>query len=95
MQLSTNLPFEQMLTKWAGTLNPVLAIQMLQGTPLTNVKLLSGVPQALDHLLQRNQIGWMITDQNAAASIFRTQPFNSNTITLQSSADVTINLWNY
>lgn len=95
MQLSSNLNFEQMLTKWSGVLNPVLANLLIQGLPLENVVLASGVPQTLNHNLGRNQIGFMITDQNAAASIFRTQPFNSSTITLQANANVTINLWNF
>lgn len=95
MQLSSNLTFEQMINKWAATLNPVLANLLLQGLPLTNVVLVSGVPRTLNHGLGRNQIGWMITDKNAIADIIRVQSFNSSTITLQSNANVTINLWNY
>lgn len=94
-QLSSSLTFEQMLTKWSGTLNPVLANLLLQGAVLNNITLVSGVPKTINHQLGRNQIGFFVTDQNAAASIFRTQPFNSKTITLQSTANVTINLWNF
>lgn len=94
-QLSSNLPFDQMINKWAGQLNPVLANLLIQGLPWTGVVLVSGVPQTINHRLGRNQIGWIITDQNAAASIFRTQPFNAYSITLQSNANVTINLWNF
>lgn len=95
MQLSSNLTFDQMINKWASQLNPVIANLLLQGQPLTSIKLLSGVPRVLNHSLGRNQMGFFITDINASANIFRTQPFNSSTLTLQSSADVTINLWNY
>lgn len=95
MQLSSNLSFEQMINKWSAALNPVLANLLIQGLPLNNITLVSGVPQTVSHSLGRNQLGFFITDQNAAASVFRTQPFNSQNITLQSNANVTINLWNF
>lgn len=95
MQLSSNLTFEQMLTKWSSALNPFLANLLIQGLPLWSVSLTSGIPRTLNHSLGRNQLGFFIIDQNAAASIFRTQPFNAETITLQSNADVTISLWNF
>jgi hypothetical protein len=94
-QLSSNLTFEQLLTKWSGTLNPLLANLLLQGQPMWSVSLVASTPRTLNHGLGRMQLGFIVTDQNAAASIFRTQPFNSQTITLESSADVTINLWNF
>lgn len=94
-QLSNKLPYEQMLTKWSAALNPILANLLLQGQPLEAISLSSGVPRTLNHGLGRNQIGFIITDQTAAASIFRTQPFNSQTLTIEASADVTVNLWNF
>lgn len=95
MQLSTRLPYEQMLTKWSSALNPLLAVLLTQGIPLEGVFLPANTPTTLNHSLGRTQIGWFPSDQNANAQIWRTQPFNDQTITLQSSADVTINLWNY
>lgn len=94
-QLSNKLPYEQMLTKWSATLNPFLANLLIQGQPLNGIILVANTPQTLNHNLGRNQIGFVITDQNAVASIYRTQSFNSETITLESNATVTINLWNF
>lgn len=95
MQLSTNLPFEQMITRWASILNPIIAIQLLQGRPLEKLSLLANTPKTINHFLGRNQVGFIITDQTDFASIRRTEPWNSQTLTLESNADVTINLWNY
>ena len=38
------------------------------------------------------QQGWIISDQSAAASIYRSAAFNDLTLTLTSSAPCTINL---
>ena len=94
-QLSTKLPYDQMLTKWSSALNPILANLLVQGLPLESVILVANTPQVLNHSLGRTQVGFIITDQSAAASIFRTQPLNDQTITLESNANVTINLWNF
>lgn len=93
--LSTKLTWDQANPLWAAQINPVLANLLIQGLPINSVVLVSGVSQTLNHGLGKNQTGFFVTDQNAAASIFRTLPFNSKTITLQSSADVTVNLWVY
>jgi hypothetical protein len=83
-----------MQTKWASELNPVLAIPLLHGTQLTEISLINGVT-VINHRLQRTQQGWLITDISAAATIYRSQPFNSTSLTLTSSAAVTISLWVY
>ena len=93
MQLPTSLPFPQMITRWASLLNPLLASPLSQGIPLMGVVLVANTPQTLNHKLGRTMIGWFVTDQNAAASIYRTQPLNAQTITLEASASVTVNLW--
>lgn len=94
-QLSSNLTFEQMLTKWSGQLNPLLANKLIQGVALDNIVLIANTPQTINHYLGKNQSGFIVTDQTAAASIYRTQPFNSKNITLEANATVTINLWVY
>ncbi len=94
-QLSSNLPWELASNKWATTLNVLLGEPILQGYQLDNIVLISGVTQQINHLLQRQQQGWFIVDQNAAASVFRTSPFNRLTLSLQSNANVTISIWVY
>jgi hypothetical protein len=91
MQLPTKLTFDQLLTKWSAILNPSLA------NPLNSVSILNGVvlkngATVINHLLGQMQQGWMILDQNAAASIYRSSPFNDKTLTLTSNAVVTVSL---
>lgn len=93
--LSTKLPWELAQTKWASTLNPVLSIPMLSGVQISNIKLTASTPLAINHLLQRMPQGWFLTDNNSNAVIWRTQPFNNLTITLESSANTTISFWIY
>ena len=90
-QLSTKLSFSDMLTKWASQLNPILA------NPITNPRLLPNIPlivgtNTINHGLSQTQQGWYITDINAAATIYRSQPFNSNTLTLTSNAACIVDL---
>ena len=71
-------------------------VQLIQNDSLIlkNVSLKeASVPNVINHKLQRTQQGWFITDQNGAASIYRSQPFNSTTLTLTSNASVAVNLW--
>lgn len=94
-QLSKSLTFPQMLSKWSGQLNPLLANLFVQGSQISGITLIASTPQAINHLLGKMQTGWVITDQDAAASIYRTEPFNMSILTLEASADCTISLWVY
>lgn len=82
-------------TRWPADLNPIIALPQLHGTLLLNINLVSGTPLSINTLLSRMQQGWIITDITADAAVWRTQPFNKTTLTLQSSADCTISLWVY
>jgi hypothetical protein len=65
---------------------------MSQGVYLEGVNLINGVTQ-INSKLDRIMQGWMITDINGAATIYRSQPLNSKTLTLTSNAAVTVNLY--
>lgn len=84
----------QTQTVWAQKLDPVLKNAILQGTQLTGVKLKNGAT-TFDHLLSRQMQGWFITDIDAAATVYRSQPFNATSLTLSSNAPATVNLWVY
>ncbi len=81
-----------MQQSWAKELNPVLGQPLLQGSLLLNIALTAGA-NTFNHYLGRQMLGWFVTDQNGGASIYRSQPMNSQTLTLTSDAIVTINLW--
>ncbi len=82
-------------TNWASQLNPVVANPIVQGVQVTGITLAANTPLVINHLLSRKMQGWFVVDQNAAASIYRTQPFNSKTITLEANANVVVNIWCY
>lgn len=92
MSLPLRLPSDQMQQLWKSQLDPLLANQLTQGQLLTGISLHMG-ENDINTLLSRKQVGWIIVDQTAAASIFRSRPFNSVTLTLNSSAPCTVNLW--
>lgn len=81
-----------MQTGWSTQLNPWIQNPMSQGVYLENVALANGATQ-INHKLDRMMQGWMITDINGAATIYRSQPLNSKTLTLTSNAAVTVNLY--
>lgn len=91
MLLPLKLTLDLMQTRWASILNPFLSNPLNDVQILENVALANGATK-INHLLSRKQQGWFIVDQNATASIYRSQPFNDKTLTLTSSAAVTVNI---
>jgi hypothetical protein len=95
MALPIGQSLPQMQTQWKQQLDPVLANLLLDGLTLNNIVLTANTPATYNHSLGRQQRGYIITYQNANAAVWVTQAFNSKTITLESSANVTLNLWNF
>ena len=93
MSLPRNLTWDKANTLWAASLDPVLANLLVQGAQLRGIVLVANTPQTLNHYLGKTQTGFIVTDLNAAAIVYRTQPFNSQTITLESSANATCSIW--
>lgn len=83
-----------MQTSWKTAIDPVLANPLMQGVYLSNVALMNGTT-IINHLLSRTQQGWIIVDVNGAATIYRSMPFNDQTLVLTSNASVTVNLYVY
>ncbi len=92
MSLPQKLPLDLMQTTWATELNPLLKNQLTQGILIPNVSLINGVT-VINHLLSRQQVGYIITDINAAATIYRSQPLNTKTLTLTSNAAAVVSIW--
>lgn len=81
-----------MQTVWASSLNPIIANPLTQGNLLTGVSLINGV-NVINHKLSRVQQGWIITDQDGIASIYRSKVFGPQTLTLTSNAAVVVNIY--
>lgn len=79
-------------TNWAALINPLLKNPLSKGIFLPSISLVTG-NNVINHLLGRKQQGWLISDQDAAASIYRSQPFNDITLTLNSSANCVVTLY--
>lgn len=92
MSLPQQLPLSAMQTTWATQLEPLLSFPPNNGLLIKNLALVTGA-NSINHKLQRLPQGWMIIDQNAVATFYRSQPLNNLTLTLTSSATVTVSLW--
>lgn len=73
------------------------AITPLQNSPFVGGVLLTGIAlttgsNAVPHTLGRTPIMWVITDRNGVATIYRTA-WNTLTISLTVSANLTVSLW--
>ncbi len=79
-------------TSWKAALTPVLQNELNQGILIQDISLINGVT-VINHLLSRRQIGWIITDNNAAATIYRSAALNDATLTLTSNAACVVDLW--
>ncbi len=89
--LSRSLSWDLANSLWASTLNPFIQNPVNNILVINNVSLITGV-NIINHRLGAMQNGWMILDIQGSATIYRSAPFNSNTLQLTSSAAVTINL---
>ena len=91
MALPLGQPWDQSSVKWKSQVDPLLANPACSPKIIQNITLASGV-NVINHGLAQMQQGWYITDINASAIIYRSQPFNSSTITLTSSSACVIDL---
>lgn len=90
--LPQTLPLPQMQTTWAAQINPVLNNALVNGSLITGIVVVSG-PNVIDHKLGRQMQGWILTDTVSGATLYRSAPFNSSTLTLTASAADTVSLW--
>ena len=92
--LAQKLTLDQMQTKWASQLNPVLANLLVKGQLLQSQKLINGTT-VINHKLGRNPQGWFLVAPQASASVYQApqQPNPTLTLTLISNAAVTTDLW--
>lgn len=95
--LPIKLPLDQMQTKWKSQIDPVLSNPILSGQQLSGILLQNGTT-IVNHGLQRNLQGWFLVGINGASTIYDNQASNQTpnlTLSLTSSAPVTVNLWVY
>ncbi len=96
-RLPQQLTYEQLQTRWASMINPVLSSPIVNGLQLDNIALLTG-DNVINHRLGRKPQGYIVVRKNAQAGIFDTQDTNQMpqlTLNLTSDADVTVSLWIY
>lgn len=80
-----------MQTKWKSILDPLLKNPINGISILSNVQLIDG-STVINHGLGQLQQGWFLIDIDGAATIYRSQPFSTTTLTLVSSAAVTVSI---
>lgn len=79
---------------WARTLNPFLSNPLNSVKVLKDVALTTGV-NVINHLLDSQQQGWFLVDKQGAGDVYRSQPFNNKTLTLTSTANMTVSIGVY
>lgn len=101
MGLLTSLPIFKsddtvltlMQNKWSSQLNVILALPILNGTELKNIAL-SG-QTVINHKLGRKMQGYIITDLDTSAIVYRSASFNDTTLVLTTSTPCLVTLWVY
>jgi hypothetical protein len=91
MQLPLKLTSDLMQTRWKSLLDPLLENPLNGISILENVDLSIG-NNVINHKLGKKQQGWIILDIDGASTIYRSADFNDKTLTLNSSAAVTVKL---
>lgn len=72
-------------------MQPIISKPQAQANILSQVVLVPGA-NVINHLLGRKLQGWQIVDIDGVASLYRSQPNNDLTLTLTSSAAVTVGI---
>ena len=92
LQKTDILPLSLIQTQWKAQLDPVLANPMTNMLILRDVVLVSGM-NTINHKLGRMQQGWVLLDvQGPVNNLYRSAPFNNLTLTLTSTAGVTVSI---
>lgn len=91
MILPLKLTWDIAQTRWATLIEPFLTNNLNSVNILQGISLINGV-NTINHKLGRTQQGWFLTDINAAATIFRSEAFNTKTLTLTSNAACVVNI---
>lgn len=89
------LTFEQLMTKWASIINPLLTNPALNVSLLQNISLTTGA-NVINHKLGRPLQGWYpVRFKGSYAQLYDTQATNQTpqlTLNLNASANVTCDL---
>lgn len=91
VKLPLKLNWDMAQTKWKSIIDPLLSNPASDVTILQDIELTMGV-NVINHTLGQMQQGWYLTDANASAMVYRSAPFNSLTLVLTASADVTVSI---
>lgn len=91
MQLPFGLSLSNMQTRWKSIIDPLLTNRLNSASILSDVELAIGT-NVINHRLGRMQQGWFLVDVDGAATIYRSANFNDKTLTLTSSAAVTVSI---
>jgi hypothetical protein len=93
-KLAQKLSMDQLQTKWASQLNPVLANLLVQGQLLQDQSLINGTT-TINHRLGRTLNGWFVVSPKASATVYEatSQPNPTLTLTLISSAALDCSIW--
>jgi hypothetical protein len=92
---STDRLMNQLQQNIKQAVTPVLRNPLVQGNLITGIALKTG-DNTISHGLGQTLQGWIVVGQGSAASFYDKQASNPNTqktLILNSSADVTINLY--
>lgn len=75
------------------TLNDITLKPLLDGFLLTNISLIAGVDNKINHKLGRTLQMWLVVRQDANANVWEVASVTSSVLALRCSANVTISLW--
>jgi hypothetical protein len=94
-QLSQSLTWAAASTKWASTLNPLLANPLVNGIILSDVVVKTGA-NTISHLLQRPLQGYFVILNSASVTYYDSQKTNQRpdlSLILNASGPATISLY--
>lgn len=82
---------DQVQSNIAASLTPLSKAKIVDGAHVVDVELTTGTNR-VGHKLERVPEGWIISDRDSAATVYRTA-WDSKTVDLVASAAVTCRIW--
>jgi hypothetical protein len=95
-QQTDDRQFNQFQVALGKALSPVVGNPINFGLQLNSVALSASQTNSIPHMLDRNLIGWFIVRQRANSVVWDAQDSNttpSQTLSLNCSADTTVDIW--
>lgn len=90
--IAKSFDLSQLQTSLEEIFRQIQTCPLIIGNLVTGIVLVSGTEKVIQHKLQRQPLGWIVTDNTASAILYRSS-WDPSHLVLIPSADTTASVW--